>query len=134
VTHAYTSQGVQYLAVMLHRLGLSFGAVSSALDALSVYMCKSRVYDAVQVAKRMESQWTRITVFEAIQRPVHGHRLLVKCLHHWLPLALTTDVRSRLVLVVTPLSAAEIATLREQIVPLVAALGGDVVVVNDPDA
>ncbi len=23
VTHAYTSQGVQYLAVMLHRLGLS---------------------------------------------------------------------------------------------------------------
>jgi hypothetical protein len=45
-THAQTSQRVKGLAVMLYLLGLSYGATSLALEALGVYLCKSRVYDA----------------------------------------------------------------------------------------
>src|SRR6266849_11014149 len=47
-SHAQTSQRVKGLAVMLYLLGLSYGATSLALEALGVYLCKSRVYDAVQ--------------------------------------------------------------------------------------
>ena len=36
---------VKGLGVMLYLLGLSYGATSLALEALGVYMCKSRVYD-----------------------------------------------------------------------------------------
>jgi hypothetical protein len=39
---------VKGLAVLLYLLGLSYGAVSLALEALGVYLCKSRVYDTVQ--------------------------------------------------------------------------------------
>lgn len=35
---------------MLYLLGLSYGEVSLALEALGVYICKSGVYDAVQTA------------------------------------------------------------------------------------
>jgi transposase-like protein len=131
VTHAYTSQRVQQVAVTLHVLGLSFGAVSMTLNVLGVYMCKSRVYDAVQAAKRMEPHWTRLALFEAVQRPTHGRTLFVKCMHHWLPLALTSDACSRLVLALDPLSTAEIATLCDQMRPLVAALGGGVELVDE---
>src|SRR3712207_3195460 len=51
VTHASTSRRVQQLAILLYLLGLSYAAVSSALDALGVYVCKSRVCDAVHAAK-----------------------------------------------------------------------------------
>ena len=44
----HISQQVKGLGISLYLLGLSYGAVSLALDALGVYMCKSRVYDAVQ--------------------------------------------------------------------------------------
>lgn len=50
VTHAQTSQRVKGLAVLLYLLGLSYGAVSLALEALGVYMAKNRVYQAVQAA------------------------------------------------------------------------------------
>ena len=50
VTADHTSQRVKGLAVMLYLLGLSYGAVALALEALGVYLCKSRVYDAVQAA------------------------------------------------------------------------------------
>src|SRR4249919_805932 len=39
-THAQTSQRVKGLAVMLYLLGLSYGAVSLALEGLGVYLCK----------------------------------------------------------------------------------------------
>lgn len=48
VSKDHISQRVKGLGILLYLLGLSYGAVSLALDALGVYMCKSRVYDAVQ--------------------------------------------------------------------------------------
>jgi transposase-like protein len=43
VSTAQTSQRVKGLGVLLYLLGLSYGAVSLALEALGVYMCKSSV-------------------------------------------------------------------------------------------
>jgi len=43
VTKAQVSLRVKGLAVMFYLLGLSYGAVSLVLEALGVYLCKSRV-------------------------------------------------------------------------------------------
>jgi transposase-like protein len=43
ITRAQTSQRVKGLAVLLYLLGLSYGAVPLALDALGAYMAKSSV-------------------------------------------------------------------------------------------
>ncbi|HEY6409831.1 MAG TPA: hypothetical protein VIY29_20420 [Ktedonobacteraceae bacterium] len=50
---------VKGLAVMLYLLGLSSGAVSLALEGLGVYLCKSRVSDAVQEAAKRVPGWHR---------------------------------------------------------------------------
>ncbi len=50
VTCAQTSEWLKGLAVLLYLLGLSYGAVSLALEALGTYMSKSSVYEAVQAA------------------------------------------------------------------------------------
>ena len=50
VKRAPTSQRVKGLAVMLYLLGLSYGAVALALEALGAYLCKSQVFEAVQAA------------------------------------------------------------------------------------
>lgn len=114
---------------MLYLLGLSYAMVSSALEAFGVYLCKSRVYDAVRIARTERACSIRTVVFDAIQRPHHRGALLhVHCMGRWLPLALCIDQRSELVLSVTPLSTVEIATLQDHITPLVRAMGGHVVI------
>ena len=50
VSRAQTSDRVYGLAIMLYLLGLSYGAVSLVLEALGVYLCKSRGYEVVQAA------------------------------------------------------------------------------------
>jgi hypothetical protein len=115
----------------MYFLGLSFGAVSSALDVLRIYLCKSQVHDAVQVAMTRWPQLTRRSVFEAIRRrDLHSTVLLVKCMDDWLPLTLVTDACSRLVLAVDTLSEGDIVMLRERIKPLITAMGGQVLVVD----
>jgi transposase-like protein len=54
VTHAHSSDRVKGLAVMLYLLGLSYGAVSLALESLGVPLSKTWVYEIVQeVATRI---------------------------------------------------------------------------------
>jgi hypothetical protein len=50
VTNAQTSQRVKGLGAMLYLLGLSYGAVSLALEALDAYIGKSSVWQTVQSA------------------------------------------------------------------------------------
>src|SRR5260221_8056038 len=71
VKRAPTSQRVKGLAVMLYLLGLSYGAVALALDALGAYLCKSQVYEAVQAAAKQVTS--------------------VKCGGKWLALGLSVD-------------------------------------------
>jgi len=53
-------------------LGLSYGAVSLALEALGVYLCKSRVYDAVQEAAERVPGLRREQVFQGVRTPALG--------------------------------------------------------------
>ncbi len=68
-TSAQTSQRVKGLAIMLYLLGLSYGATSLALEALGVYVCKSRVYDAVQEAAQRVPGLKREQVFAGVRTP-----------------------------------------------------------------
>jgi hypothetical protein len=70
VTGAHTSQRVKGLGVLLYMLGLSYGAVSLALEALGVYMCKSRVHDAVQATAQRVPGLKQRDISEKIRTPV----------------------------------------------------------------
>jgi transposase-like protein len=85
-THAQTSQRVKGLAVMLYLLGLSYGVTSLALEALGVYLCKSRVYDAVQEATQRVPGLKREQVFAGVKTPaLAGDLTSVKCKGQRLP-------------------------------------------------
>jgi hypothetical protein len=64
-----TSQRVKGLAVLLYLLGLSYGATSLALAGLGVYLCKSRIYDAVQETAQRVPGLKREQVFAGVKTP-----------------------------------------------------------------
>jgi hypothetical protein len=77
VNHAPTSQRVKGLVVMPCLLGLSYGAVALALEALGVYMCKSQVYEAIQAAAKRVPGLKRRQVFAGVQTPAVGPATLI---------------------------------------------------------
>ncbi len=108
---AQTSQRVKGLAVMLYLLGLSYGAVSLALEGLGVYLCKSRVYDEVQEAAKRVPGLKRDQVFAGVKTPALGGDLTsVKCKGEWLPLGITVDPISGLALTIEALPAEDSQT------------------------
>jgi transposase-like protein len=135
VTRAQTSQRVTGLAVLLYLLGLSYGAVSLALDALGVYMAKSSVYEAVQAAAKKVPGLKRQEVFNGIRTPAVGGDLTsVKCNGEWLHLGLAVDDITGLVLTVDELEAEDAETLQEWLEPIVKAVGAQLLVTDDADA
>jgi transposase-like protein len=135
VSKAQTSQRVKGLAVMLYLLGLSYAAVSLVLGALGVYMCKSRVYDALQAAAKKVPGLKRKEVFAGIKTPALGGDVTsVKCNGEWLPLGLTVDDTTGLVLTVDKLSGEDAETLKEWIEPIATAVGAEILVTDDADA
>jgi len=76
ISKDHISQRVKGLGILLYVVGLSYGAVSLALDALGVYMCKSRVYDAVQAAAERVPGMKHGQVF-----PAHSTPFEVSLLH-----------------------------------------------------
>lgn len=135
VTRAQTSLRVKGLAVMLYLLGLSYGAVSLALEALGVYLCKSRVYDAVQEAAERVPGLKREEVFQGVRTPALGGDVTsVKCKGEWLPLGLTVDDVAGLVLTVDRLSGEDAQTLKAWIEPIAEAVGAQILITDDADA
>jgi transposase-like protein len=135
VSKAHTSQRVKGLAVMLYLLGLSYGAVSLALEALGVYMCKSRVYDVVQAAAEKVPGLKRQEVFAEVKTPAMGGDVTsVKCNGKWLPLGLTVDDTTGLVLTVDKLSGEDTETLKEWMEPIAEAVGADILITDDADS
>jgi transposase-like protein len=135
VTRAQTSQRVTGLAVLLYLLGLSYGAVSLALEALGVYMAKSSVYEAVQAAAKKVPGLKRQEVFTGIRTPAVGGDLTsVKCNGEWLHLGLAVDDITGLVLTVDELEAEDAETLQEWLEPIVKAVGAQLLVTDDADA
>jgi len=126
---------VKGLGILLYLLGLSYGAVSLALEALGVYMCKSRVYDTVQSAAERVPGMKRDQVFEGIRTPAVGGDLTsVKVNGEWFPLGLTVDDTSGLVLTVDGLPGEDATTLEEWLEPIAEAVGAEILVTDDADA
>lgn len=135
VTRAQTSLRVKGLAVLLYLLGLSYGAVSLALEALGVYLCKSSVYDTVQAAAERVPGLKRERVFEGLKTPALGGDLTsVKVNGQWLTLGLTVDDISGLVLTIDDLSGEDAETLREWLDPIAKAVEAQILVTDDADA
>jgi transposase-like protein len=135
VNHAPTSQRVKGLAVLLYVLGLSYGAVALALEALGVYLCKSQVYEAVQAAAKQVPGMKRRHVFAGGQTPALGADLTsVKCRGKWLQLGLSVDPLSGLVLSLDRLPNADAATLQTWLAPIATAVGAELLVSDDADA
>jgi len=135
VTHAQTSQRVKGMAVLLYLLGLSYGAVPLALEALGVYMAKSSVYEAVQAAAKKVPGLKRQEVLAGVRTPAVGSDLTsVKCKGEWLHLGLTVDDTTGLVLTVDELAAEDADTLQEWLEPIVKAVGAQLLVTDDADA
>jgi transposase-like protein len=133
-TQAQTSQRVKGLAVMLYLLGLSYGAVSLALEAMGVYLCKSRVYDAVQEAAKRVPGLKREQVFAGMKTLALGGDLTsVKCKGEWLPLGITVDPISGLALTIDALTAEDSKTLKDWIEPIAKSVGAQVLVTDDAD-
>jgi hypothetical protein len=133
-TLAQTSQRVKGLAVMLYLLGLSYGATSLALEALGVYLCKSRIYDAVQETAQRVPGLKRDQVFAGVKTPALGGDLTsVKCKGAWVPLGITVDPISGLALTIDALSAEDIKTLQDWIEPIAKSVGAQVLVSDDAD-
>lgn len=135
VTKAHISLRVKGLAILLYLLGLSYGAVSLALEALGVYMCKSRVYDAVQSAAERVPGLKQREVFEGVKTSALGGDLTsVKVNGQWLTLGLTVDDISGLVLTLDDLSGEDADTLREWMAPIAESVGAEILVTDDADA
>ena len=99
-----------------------------------MYLCKSRIYDAVQeVAKRVPGL-KREQVFAGIKTPALGGDLTsVKCKGEWLPLGISVDPISGLALTLDALPAQDIKALKEWIEPIAKSVGAEVLVSDDAD-
>jgi len=126
---------VKGLGVLLYLLGLSYGATSLALEALGVYMCKSRVYDAVQAVAERVPGLKRKQVFGGLKTPVLGGDLTsVKVNGRWLTLGLTVDDLTGLVLTIDELTGEDAETLRKWMKPIAEAVEAQILVTDDADA
>jgi transposase-like protein len=134
ITRAQSSERVKGLAVMLYLLGLSYGAVSLALESLGVPLSKTRVYETVQAVAARVPGLKREQVFEGIKTKAMGGDLTsVKCAGQWLHLGLTVDSLSGLTLTVDALTAEDAATLKAWLEPIAASVGAEVLVTDDAD-
>lgn len=134
VTNAHTSQRVKGLAVMLYLLGLSYGAVSLALQAIGVSLSKTHVYNTVQEAAKRVPGLKREQVFEGLKTSALGSDLTsVKCKGKWLPLGITVDASSGLALSIDALSSEDMQTLKEWVEPIAQQVGAQLLVTDDAD-
>jgi transposase-like protein len=134
VGRAETSLRVKGLGIMLYLLGLSYGATSLALEALGVYLCKSRVYDFVQEAARRVPGVKRRELFGKVKTPALGADVTsVKCNGEWLALGLTVDDVDGTALTIDLLPAEDAETLKVWLAPIVEATGAKLLVTDDAD-
>jgi hypothetical protein len=134
VSRDQVSQRVKGLGVMLYLLGLSYGAASIALEALGVYLAKSSIYGAVQAAAEKVPGLKRGQVLSQVKTPVLGADVTsVKCNGQWLPLGLSVDDLTGIVLTVDQLSAEDAATLKAWLEPIAEAVEAEVLVSDDAD-
>jgi hypothetical protein len=134
VSQAPTTLRLKGLAVLLYLLGLSYGAVALALEAIGAFVCKTQVYEAVQAAAQRVPGMKRRQVFGGVRTSALGADVTsVKCRGQWLPLGLSVDPLTGMVLSVDRLPNAEAQTLRTWLAPLARAVGAELLVSDDAD-
>jgi transposase-like protein len=135
VSHDQTSARLKGLAVLFYVLGMSYGAVAIALDALGCPLSKVAVYNAVQAAGARVAGLRR----EAVRRG--GGRVVglgvdltsVRCHGEWVTVGVGVDAVRGLALTVDVLPNGEAATLTTWVQDLATATGAEVLVSDDAD-
>jgi hypothetical protein len=135
VSHDQTSARLKGVAVMFYVLGMSYGAVSTALGALGWPLSKVAVYDAVQAAGARVAGLRR----EATQHG--GGRVValgvdltgVRCAGRWLSVGISVDAVRGTVLSLDLLPNGEASTLTAWVQQLALVLGAAVMVSDDAD-
>lgn len=137
VSHAQTSARLRGLGVLLYLLGLSYGAVALALEALGHSLSKVAVYNAVQAAGAKVPGLRRAAV-----TPAPGGRAVaalgadltsVRCHGEWLTVGVSVDALGGAALTVDVLDSGEAADLVVWLEEIAAAVGAEVLVSDDAD-
>jgi hypothetical protein len=135
VSHDQSSARLKGVAVMFYVLGMSYGAVATALAALGWPLSKVAVYYAVQEAGAAVAGLRR----EAVRRG--GGRVAglgvdltsVRCLGQWLTVGISVDAVQGTVLSLDLLPNGEAATLTAWVQELASVLGAELLVSDDAD-
>jgi hypothetical protein len=135
VSHDQTSARLKGVAVLFYVLGMSYGAVATALTALGWPLSKVAVYYAVQEAGAAVAGLRREAVHHGGGRVVAlGADLTsVRCGGQWLTVGLSVDAVHGTVLRLDLLPNGEAATLTAWIAELAAVLGAELLVSDDAD-
>jgi transposase-like protein len=135
VSHDQTSARLKGVAVMFYVLGMSYGAVATALTALGFPLSKVAVYYAVQEAGAAVVGLRREAVARGGGRVVAlGVDLTsVRCRGEWLTVGVSVAAGAGTVLSLDLLPNGETATLSAWVSELAAVLGADVLVSDDAD-
>jgi hypothetical protein len=135
VSHDQTSARLKGVAVMFYVLGMSYGAVASALSALGWPLSKVAVYYAVQEAGAAVAGLRRDALARGGGRVVGlGVDLTnVRCAGQWLTVGVSVDAVHGTALSIDVLPNGEAATLSAWVAELAAVLGAEVLVSDDAD-
>jgi hypothetical protein len=135
VSHDQTSARLKGLAVLFYVLGMSYGAVAIALQALGCPLSKVAVYNAVQAAGGRVVGLRREAVRHGGGRVVGlGVDLTsVRCGGEWLTVGVGVDAVNGLALAIDVLPNGEAAMLAAWVEELAVAIGAELLVSDDAD-
>jgi len=135
VSHDQTSARLKGVAVMFYVLGMSYGAVATALTALGWPLSKVAVYYAVQEAGAAVAGLRREAMVRGGGRIVAlGADLTsVRCGGQWLTVGISVDAVRGTVLSLDLLPNGEAATLTAWVRQVADAIGAEVLVSDDAD-
>ena len=138
ISRSQTSARLRGLGVLLYVLGISYGGVELALEALGHPFCKTAVYYAVQAAGEKVSGLRR----DKVRLPAGKDKVVamgadltsVKCKGEWLSLGVTVDAQEGIALTVDIVDDGSAQTLKEWVRQVGEAVGAEVLVTDDADA